>query len=122
MVDFRPHQSRSVAFEFRALDTLLVELQQAERKVAAAVQLELNDLMALLKPRRGGFRTGGWTLPPLAPMARMKDRLSRLLGRLERSKELLEAPLEDEATMALMNLTLLAQQPKLARSIFINLL
>ena len=71
-------------------------------------QKELQELLMLLRfrPEWGG----GWSLPPLPHMARMKNHLSKLLNRVHRFKELLAGPLEDDDLMAQMNLTYLIQQ------------
>lgn len=84
---------------------MLKELQAGLRKVVEKTQMDLRELMLLLRYRSEWG--GGWSLPPLSQMAHLKNQLNKLLGRVTCSKELLAGPLEDDDFMTLMNLTYL---------------
>ena len=102
-------EERSVvneSFEAHAYETLLAALLDVENNEFRMISESATRCLSGFR-RRGP----GLSIDTQEEMLMLKDSLSRMMGRLERNKRALMELLEDDESMALMNLTKLKSKP-----------
>jgi citrate synthase len=108
--DNNNRDSGIIPFEFHALEALLTTVKALETQ-------EFNKLNESVQETLAYFKSGSLLLPVTIQerMRYLKNDLSRMMSRISSSRKALQVLTEDDEEMALMNLTVLMDNPALYR-------